>query len=86
MGQPLVSMMTYQYVVEVSFNGETVSKHFIEAADALTAINRIEAQYGEPPKITTKTIYHENGSIEHVLVVMDWHGYCFHARKKENGA
>jgi hypothetical protein len=34
----------------------------------------------------TKTIYHENGSIEHVLVVLDWHGYCFHARKKENGA
>jgi hypothetical protein len=86
MKQTRVSMMTHSYVIEVSFNGELVSEHFIEAADALSAINRIEAQYGEPPKIMTKTIYHENGSIEHVLVVMDWHGYCFHARKKENGA
>jgi hypothetical protein len=85
MRQTRVLMMTHAYVVEVSFNGELVSEHFIEAADALSAINRIEAQYGEPPRITTKTIYHENGSIEHVLVVMDWHGYCFHARKKENG-
>jgi hypothetical protein len=79
-------MMIHQYLVEVSFSGETVSEHFIEAADALSAINQIEAEYGEPPKIATKTIYHENGSVEHVLVVTDWHGYCFHARRRKNGA
>jgi hypothetical protein len=79
-------MMTHQYIVEVSFSGEFVSEHKIEATDALSAINQIELEYGEPPVIVTKTIYHENGSIEHVLVVMDWHGYCFHARKIENGA
>jgi hypothetical protein len=77
--------MTYRYVVEVSSNGVRVSEHYIEAADALSAINRVETEYGEPPKTVTKTIYHENGAIEHVLVVMDWHGYCFHARKKEFG-
>ena len=74
--------MSHRYVIEVSFNGEKVSEHIISASDALAAINSIEAQYGEPPKVEYKTIYHENGSREHVLVVMDWHGYCFHARKE----
>ena len=78
--------MTHQYVVEVSFSGEIVSEHSIEATDALSAINQIERIYGEPPEIVVKTIYHENGGIEHVSVVMDWHGYCFHARKIKNGA
>ncbi|MBN1994691.1 MAG: hypothetical protein JW953_18470 [Anaerolineae bacterium] len=68
------------YQVEVSFSGQKVSEHTIEAPDALSAINLIETQYGEPPEVQYKTIHHENGVKEHVLVVLDWHGYCFLAR------
>ncbi len=75
-------MMTHQYVIEVSRNGETVSEHVVEASDALTAINLIEAEYGEPPTVEYKTIHHESGVKETVLVVMDWHGFCFHAREQ----
>ena len=74
--------MTHLYQVEVSFSGQRVSEHTIEASDALSAINLIEAQYGEPPKIQYKTIHHENGAIEHVLIVLDWHGYTFLARQE----
>ncbi|MBN1221017.1 MAG: hypothetical protein JXM69_19000 [Anaerolineae bacterium] len=62
-----------------------MSEHTIMAADALTAINLIEARYGPPPEVTYKTIHHENGVKEHVLVVMDWHGYCFLARHVDQG-
>lgn len=77
--------MTRLYQVEVTFSGERVSEHTIMAADALTAINLIEARYGPPPEVTYKTIHHENGVKEHVLVVMDWHGYCFLARHVDQG-
>ena len=50
-------MMTHLYQVEVSFSGQRVSEHTVEASDALSAINLIEAAYGEPPEIKYKTIY-----------------------------
>ena len=74
--------MTHLYQVEVSFSGQRVSEHLVEAADALSAINLIETEYGEPPEIKYKTIYHENGAQEYVLDVSDWHGYSFLARRK----
>ncbi len=72
--------MTSLYRVEVFTNGQLISEHTIEALDALSAINLVEANYGEPPEIKYKTIYHEDGSAEHVLVVSGWHGYTFVAR------
>lgn len=74
--------MTHVYQVEVSFSGQRVSEHTIEASDAMSAINLIETKYGEPPEVKYKTIHHENGTTEHVLVVSDWHGYSFLARRK----
>jgi hypothetical protein len=74
--------MTHVYQVEVSFSGQRVSEHIVEASDAMSAINLIETEYGEPPEVKYKTIHHENGTKEHVLVVSDWHGYSFLARRK----
>jgi hypothetical protein len=74
-------MMNHWYRIEVSFSGKWVSEHTIEAPDALTAINLIEAQYGLPAQVEYKTVFHENGSKEHILDVSDWHGYSFLARQ-----
>ena len=73
--------MTSLYRVDIMTNGRHVAEYTIEAADALSAINLVEANYGPPPEIEYKTIYHENGSKEHVLVVSGWHGYSFIARQ-----
>jgi hypothetical protein len=72
--------MSSLYQVEVFVRGEVVSVRTIEALDALAAINLVEADYGEPPEVEYKTIFHEDGTREHVLVVSGWHGYSFLAR------
>ncbi len=72
--------MTSLYQVKVFSNGQLISEHTIEALDALSAINLVEANYGEPPEIKYKTIYREDGSAEQMLVVSGWHGYTFVAR------
>ncbi len=69
------------YYVEVTFSGRWVSEHTIEAPDALSAINLVEAQYGPPPQIAYKTIFHEDGSKEYILDASGWHGYSFLARR-----
>jgi hypothetical protein len=74
-------MMTSLYYVEVLARGEIVSEHHIEAPDALSAINVVEAYYGEPPEVEYKTIFHEDGTKEQVLMVSGWHGYSFLARR-----
>ncbi len=76
--------MTSLYRVEVFTSGQFVTAHTVSASDALTAINLVETHYGEPPKIEYKTIYHEDGSIEHVLVISGWHGYSFMARNSQS--
>ena len=60
--------------------GRLIAEHIVEAADALAAINRVEAGYGEPPKVECKTTHHEDGTRETALVVTGWHGYTFLAR------
>jgi hypothetical protein len=72
--------MTSLYRVDVKTNGRWVADYTVEAPDALSAIDLVEANYGPPPEIEYKTIYREDGSKEHVLVVSGWHGYSFMAR------
>ncbi len=72
--------MTRWYRIEVSFSGRWVSEHTVEAPDALTAINLIETQYGVSAQVAYKTIFHEDGTKEHILDVSGWHGYSFLAR------
>ena len=72
--------MTSLYHVEVFVIGSFVSEHTIEASDALAAINLVEVNYGEPPAVEHKTVYHEDGTKETALMVTGWHGYSFLAR------
>ena len=73
--------MTSLYRVEVFVSGSLMAEHTVEAADALAAIDLIEARYGEPPELEHKTTQHEDGTWETALVVIGWHGYTFMARK-----
>lgn len=73
--------MARLYRVEVYSRGVFVSHHLIEADDALGAINQVEAQYGQPPKVEETTVYFDDGKKEHLLIVSDWHGYSFEARQ-----
>ncbi|NJN96634.1 MAG: hypothetical protein HC875_22240 [Anaerolineales bacterium] len=73
--------MVRRYRVEVYSRGVFVSHHTIEADDALTAINLVEAQFGQPPKVEETTVYFDDGKKEHLLIVSDWHGYSFEARQ-----
>ncbi len=68
------------YRIEVFAHGQLISEHIVDAIDALSAINLVERNYGEPPEVEYKTIHHEDGTIERVLVVTSWHGYSFLAR------
>jgi hypothetical protein len=76
--------MTTLYQVEVFSQGQFIIYHTIEASDALSAINLIEAQYGQLPKVEETTIHLEDGKREHLLIVSDWHGYSFVARQIKN--
>jgi hypothetical protein len=73
--------MARLYRVEVYSRGVFFSHHLIEAEDALAAINQVETQYGQPPKVEETTIYFDDGKKEHLLIVSDWHGYSFEARQ-----
>ncbi len=73
-----------RYQIEVFSQGELIHRHTIEAADALSAINFIELEYGPPPRMEFATVQLESGKKEHLLVVSDWHGYSFVARKISN--
>jgi len=72
--------MISAYRVEVFATGRLVAEHTVEAADALAAINLVEASYGEAPEVEYKTTHHEDGTRETALVVSGWHGYTFMAR------
>jgi hypothetical protein len=69
------------YQIEVYSQGKFIIDHTVEAPDALTAIDLVEARYGQPPKVEEITIQLEDGKKEHLLVVSDWHGYSFVARQ-----
>ncbi len=71
------------YQVDVYIRGQLVATHRAEAPDGLCAINLVESRYGEPPQTEYKTVHHEDGSKETMLVVIGWHGYSFEARRAE---
>ena len=60
------------YEVLVMRLGQLVNVVQMTAKDALTAIDLVEAQYGDPPDV------HSNGKS---LIVTSWHGYEFQARR-----
>jgi hypothetical protein len=69
------------YQVDVFSQGALINRHTVEAADALSAINLIEVEYGPPPKIEDAVVQVESGKKEHLLIIADWHGYSFEARQ-----
>jgi hypothetical protein len=73
--------MAKLYQIEVFSRGELITRHTVEASDALSAINLVEAKYGEPPRVEDAVVELEHGRKEHLLVVLDWHGYSFMARQ-----
>jgi hypothetical protein len=73
-------VMTSAFRVEVFATGRLIAEHTVEAANALAAINLVEASYGEPPEVEYKTTHHEDGTRETALVVSGWRGYTFMAR------
>ncbi len=75
--------MISQYRVEVFARGHLIAEHLVDAPDGLTAINQVETNYGEPAEVEYKTVYHEDGAKERILIVSSWHGYSFLARRTE---
>ena len=73
--------MTDRYQIQVFSRGTMISEYTLEAANALAAIEVVEADYGDPPEVEYKTIYHEDGRKELALVVSRWHGFMFEARR-----
>jgi len=73
--------MAKLYQVEVFSRGELITQHTVEAPDALSAINLVEAGYCMPPRNEDAVVELEGGRKEHLLVVLDWHGYSFMARQ-----
>ena len=71
------------YQIDVKTQGSSVAQHFVEAVDALTAINLVESYYGEPVEVETVVVEHEDGSLRQKIVVKNWHGYTFDARAVE---
>ena len=69
------------YRVEVFHRGQSIQEYIVDTVDALSAINLVEKNYGEPAEVEYKTIHHEDGTKERVLVVTSWHGYSFLARR-----
>ena len=61
-------LMMTSYRIQVFFSGQFIAEHVIDAADALSAINLVEANYGEPPEVVYKTIHHEDGTKERIAV------------------
>lgn len=71
------------YLVEVKSQGSCIAHHRVEAIDALTAINLVEQHYGEPVEVETVYVENEDGSRRQKIVIKNWHGYTFDARKIE---
>lgn len=70
-----------QYLIEVWSHGCFVADYTVDAPDALAAIDQVERLYGEPPEVELATIELEDGHKRHVLLVNNWHGYNFLARR-----
>lgn len=71
----------YEYQIEVRKQGCYVAYHIVKAADALSAIDKIELMYGGPVLFTEGSIEDKDGTRHHILVANNWHGYTFQAKK-----
>ena len=69
------------YLITVKSQGTVIAKHTVEAPDALRAANQVELRYGEPVKVEYVTVELEDGRKRTSMVVHNWHGYSFHARR-----
>jgi len=68
------------YRIEVKSRGSIVAEHLVVATDALTAINLVESEYGEPLDAELVSVETEEGRRQQMLMVKNWHGYTFDAR------
>jgi hypothetical protein len=71
------------YDIEVKQQGSPIAHHIVEAADALSAINRVERWYSDPVEYETVLIEDEHNQRHRVLLAHHWHGYTFEARAIE---
>ncbi len=76
-----IRKLIMQYLITVKSQGSVVAEHKIEAPNTLTAIQQVELRYGEPVKIEHVTVELEDGRKRTSMVVHNWHGYCFHAKR-----
>lgn len=70
-----------RYAVVVDLHGCSVAEHIVEAPDALSAINLVETAYNLPVEISFVTVELEDGRKQNKMVVNNWLGYNFTARR-----
>ncbi len=69
------------YHVIVKNRGETIATHTVQAETGLAACNHVEALYGEPVRVEYVTVELDTGQKRNKMIVHNWHGYSFLARK-----
>ncbi|RME47749.1 MAG: hypothetical protein D6796_07305 [Caldilineae bacterium] len=69
------------YLVTVKNQGIVVQERVVDAPDALTAINQVEREFGEPVTVEYVLVELEDGRKQPKMVVHNWHGYSFLARR-----
>lgn len=69
------------YLVTVYSQGSIIDQHLIDAPDGLSAINQVELMYGEPARAEFVTVELETGQKRNKMVVHNWHGHTFSAKK-----
>lgn len=70
-----------RYAVIVDLHGNSVAEHIVEAPDAISAISLVEAEYGVPVEVQFVTVELEDGRKQNKMVVNNWLGYNFTARR-----
>ena len=70
-----------QYEVTVKSQGLIIATHTVNAPGALAACLHVEALYGDPVRVEFVTVELETGQKQNKMVVHNWHGYSFLARK-----
>ena len=69
-----------RYEIEVRHHGVYMASHVAVAPDALTAINLIEREYGDPVWLEQSSLAGGDGYEHPIVVAHEWHGYSFEAR------
>jgi len=72
------------YLVTVKSQGNIIARHTVDAPSALAAIAQIEGLDGEPVRVEYVSVDLDDGRKQTKMVVHNWHGYSFSAKRIEN--